>query len=402
MKIHSASTPVPAFKTRSAPAPLRTEAPQVCNDLVDLSGTPAAASAADARKQGERASSAATAASLGPLVGPAVYEGLKTGFVDGYLNPQQIFDRCQQLAEKYPNLVEIVESDLQTAGYDGKNSEVRGPGKLYYLRVGPKTEDRDKKLGVFQFAAPHAREWVNPLVMLELTEQLAANYDPASTNPAVQANTQLLDKLDVFIAPMTNPDGTNYSMFDEKMWRKNRAPYGETTGVDINRNYPTGWVAGDPSEITFGGSAALSEKETQHIVSVLDNHPNIRFICDWHSYAEEIRKPWGVSEQDMPLYDAMHGRMTDAIASVRDTKYGNVFSEVVEGTSDDYFYHERKTYSMLVETAKAFQPNKAEALKVTEECARGARELLRFAMEHQDTHGLAQAHPPASIPPMSA
>jgi hypothetical protein len=370
-------------------------------DQVQLSArstNAAAQSQAIQAQQAGRAATAAAAANSGPLVGPALYEGLKTGFVDGYMNPKEILERCQQLADKYPNLVEIVESEQQTSGYDGKNAEVRGPGKQYYLRVGPKTEDRDKKLGVFQFAAPHAREWVNPLIMLELTEQLAANYDPSSTNPAVQANTQLLDKLDVFIAPMTNPDGTNYSMFDEKMWRKNRAPYGESVGVDVNRNYPTGWVAGDPSEITFGGSGPLSEKETQHIVGVLDRHPNIRFICDWHSYAEEIRKPWGVSDQDMPLYNAMHTRMTDAIASVRDTKYGNVFSEVIEGTSDDYFYHERKTYSMLVETAKAFQPKESEALKVTEECTRGARELLRFAAEHQEQQGLAAANPPASIP----
>lgn len=330
----------------------------------------------------------------------AVAAGLQTGFVKGYVTPAQVYARCQQLARRYPDLVDLVERPYQSPGYDGKDAALRGPAPLYYLRLGPKMPDRDQKVGVFQFASPHAREWMNPMIMLELAEQLLANYDPNSQDPAVLKNTRLLQQLDVFLAPMTNPDGTNFSMSDEPMWRKTRvATEGEHRGVDVNRNYPAGWREGDPSKETYPGKAPLSEPETRHIVGVVDDHPNIRFVCDWHSYAEEIRRPWGVSEQDLPLYEQLHARMQQAIKSNRGRDYGICVSEVVSGSSDDYFYHDRKLYSMLVETGRAFQPKQPEALKVMEECVGAARELLGFAQEHQRQHGLALAHPPPEIPP---
>jgi hypothetical protein len=329
---------------------------------------------------------------------PLVAAGLQTGFVTGYVSPAEVYTRCQELARKYPDLVDMVERDYKTSGYDGQNQELRGPASLYYLRLGPKTPDRDQKLGVFQFAAPHARELVNPMIMLELAEQLLANYDPKSGDPAVLANSQLLQNLDIYLAPMTNPDGSNFSLNDDKMWRKTRVPTGDGNfGVDINRNYPTGWLTGDASELTYPGPAPLSEPETRNIVGVVDDHPNIRFVCDWHSYAEEIRRPWGVSEQDRPVYDELHGRMNAAIKSVRGRDYGQCVSEVVDGTSDDYFYQNRQIYSMLVETGRAFQPKPEEAVRVMQECVGAAREILTFAQEHQERMGLALAHPPLDL-----
>lgn len=338
-------------------------------------------------------------AAAGALNGP-VAAGLQTGFIKGYMSPAQVYAKCQELAQRYPDLVDLVERDYKTSGYDGKEETLRGPASLYHLRLGPKDATRDQKVGVFQFAAPHAREWMNPMIMLELAEQLLANYDPKSQDPEVIKNTQLLQKLDVFLAPMTNPDGTNFSMSDEKMWRKTRvATVDDQRGVDVNRNYPTGWSQGEPSSLTYGGSAPLSEPETRNIVGVVDDHPNIRFVCDWHSYSEEIRRPWGVSEQDLPLYEKLHTRMHDAIKSSRGRDYGVCVSEVVNGSSDDYFYHDRKLYSMLVETGRAFQPKETEALKVMQECVGAARELLVFAQEHQEKEGLGLAHPPDEIPP---
>ena len=334
-------------------------------------------------------------------MGPALYANIRQGFVEDYLSPQQIRERCQSLVQRYPQLVELVERDYATSGYDGQNVETRGAAPLYHLRLGPKDAARDQKLGVFQFAAPHAREWVNPMIMLELAEQLLANYDPQSNDPGVKVLTQMMQQLDIHLAPMTNPDGTNFSIYDEKMWRKTRVPAPEgQVGVDINRNFPVNWQPGDPESITYPGPAPASEPETRSLIEVVDRHPNIRFVCDWHSYAEEIRQPWGVSEKDQKVYEQLHSRMSEAIAGVRGRKYDNVVSEVVDGSSDDYFYHDRKTFSTIVETGRAFQPKPAEARKVMQEGVAGARELLRYAMEFQSESGLAQASPPTTIPPL--
>jgi hypothetical protein len=332
------------------------------------------------------------AAAAGPLAAQAIFAGLQTGFVKDYIDPQATLQQCRELAAKYPNLVELVELPLKSHGYDGKRTDLKGPAPLYYMRLGPKTEDRDKKLGIFQHASPHAREHVNPMTMVELAEQLCANYDPKSTDAAVVANTRLMEKLDIFISPQPNPDGANYSFYDDKSWRKNRAPFDSVdTGVDINRNYPYKWKGPDgPDYQTYPGKSAGSEPETKMLMEVVNKHPNIRFVLDWHSAAEEVRRPQGVSKADEAIYGEFHSRMTDAIASSRGRQYRSVVSNVVEGSSDDYWYHQRGIYSTVVEAARSFQPTKKEALEVVTECARGAREALEFAADFADTEAVTQ------------
>jgi hypothetical protein len=362
-------------------------------ETTSVKATPAAAAAlSDVSNQVAQAVLQGTV--LG-AAGVAIASTFKTGFVKGYLEPKAVLETCQKLAADYPDLVEIITYKDKTHGYDGKNQDVQGQAPLYVMRIGPKTADRDKKLGVFQFAAPHAREWINPMTMVELAQQLVQNYDPTSTDPLVQKNTQLLQNLDIFIAPQTNPDGANYSFFDDNMWRKNRAEVaGGEHGVDINRNYPYQWTPSDNvKDITYSGPSAASEIETQHIMSVVDQHPNIRFVCDWHSYSEEIRRPEGVSEPDLAVYQNLQKRMADAIAHQRGRQYGQVVSKLVSGTSDDYFYNSKATYGLLVETGKSFQPDSKEAVAVKDECVEGAKELLATAYDYSLKHGLEPAHP---------
>lgn len=335
--------------------------------------------------------SQSVAATAGPLVAGAVFEGLKTGFVTDYIDPTATLQQAKALAAKYPDLVDFVELPLRSHGYDGKRTDLQGPAPFYYLRLGPKTDDRDQKMGIFQHAAPHAREHVNPMTMMELAEQLCANYDPNSNDPAVTANTRLMDKLDIFISPQTNPDGANYSFHDDKKWRKNRAPFdGIDTGVDINRNYPYQWTKSPGANYqTYAGQGPASEPETQALIEIVNRHPNIGFVLDWHSHGEDIRRPLGVSQEDNALYDEFHGRMKDAIASSRGREYKPVVSQVVAGSSDDYWYHDRGIISTVVETARSFQPEKDEALSVSQECARGAREALQFAADFADRKALS-------------
>lgn len=368
-------------------------------DAVSLSG----AAHPSAPPRGADVLAPTVAAAAGPVVGAGLLAGLKTGFVNGYMSPSEVYQWAQDLSRRYPDLVELVERPYQTDGYDGKKSELRGPAPLYYLRIGPRSDpERDQKVGVLNFAAPHAREWCQPIGMVELTEQLLANYDPTSSQPAVAANTALVQSLDLYVIPVTNPDGTNYSMFDESMWRKNRSPEAGGVGVDINRNYPHLWKSSsDVDSEVYPGSAPLSEPETRHVVELVEERPNIRFLCDWHSKGEEVRRPWGVSEADRPIYDAMHSRLAGAIKSVRGREYATVTSQVVNGASDDYFYHHKGVFSTIVEDAREFQPAIPEALQVSREIAAGARELLHFALDYSRHHGLEATRPPglSQMPP---
>jgi Zinc carboxypeptidase len=320
----------------------------------------------------------------GSIAAP-IASAFQSGFVEGYLTAADIRGRCEALQKEYPHLVELVETGISTHGYDGSYAPAQGPANLFYLRLGPKSDDRTRKTGIFQYAAPHARERVNPMTMMELTEQLVRNYDPSSQDPKVQANTRVLDELDVFVAINTNPDGHNFATYDDPDWRKNRAPVGEgEVGVDINRNYPYEWTESTAfASEEFSGQGPGSEAETQAILQVTKRHPNIMFVVDWHSYGQEIRRPLGTSKGDDEVYDEMHGRVQSAIKGVAGNEYSTVVSQVTQGTSDDHFYVKEHVYSTVMETGQEFIPVESEALVVMEESVAGAREFLEVARDYQ-------------------
>lgn len=365
-------------------------------DLVVVSELPTSpAGAAPEKVQALRNQSLSTtmevgaSATLPATVATPVVSSFKAGFVDGYLTPKEIRGRCEKLAKEFPHLVELVDTGIMTNGYDGKEKSVQGPSELFYLRLGPRNVDRDKKVGVFQFAAAHARERVNPMSMMELAEQLAHNYDPTSSDPKVKTNTQVMDDLDIFIAINTNPDGHNYAAYDDPMWRKNRRPNPDApgkVGVDVNRNYPYQWERSDrPGSQTYSGTGPASEPETQALLAVTKNHPNIMFVVDWHSYGQEIRRPMGVSLSDKDVYDEMHGRVQHAMKEVGGSQYDVVVSQVTKGSSDDHFYHVENVYSTVMETGLEFTPPEHEALQVKEESVAGAREFLEIARDYQNS-----------------
>ena len=146
--------------------------------------------------------------------------GFEWGFTDdGYVDATQADAVIEDLAEQYPDLAEIVELPNPTHGYnvpDGSPllapaSYPREPYTVKALRIGA---DRDgSKTGVLLYAQEHAREWVTSLVALEAAQRLLHNYGSDPTT------TALVDDLDIFIVPMTNPDGAAYSLYDNLLQR---------------------------------------------------------------------------------------------------------------------------------------------------------------------------------------
>ena len=77
----------------------------------------------------------------------------------------------------------------------------RGPFEYSVMRIG---KERDgSKVGAFLYCQQHAREWATPLTCLETAEQLLRNY---AIDPATK---RLVDSLDIFILPSSNPDGAH-------------------------------------------------------------------------------------------------------------------------------------------------------------------------------------------------
>ena len=197
----------------------------------------------------------------------------------------------------------------------------RGPFEYSVMRIGKRKNRDGTKTGVFLYCQQHAREWATPLTCLETAKQLLTNY-------AIDPRTQdLVNNLDIFILPSSNPDGAHYSMHNFASQRRNltnhcvvggketddssaadfwtaRTPFGGTTpytaidpaarnawGVDLNRNNTVGtlfdgYIGASTSCISdvFAGPAEASEPEIQNELWIADTFKNIKFSNNIHSF----------------------------------------------------------------------------------------------------------------------
>jgi Zinc carboxypeptidase/Chitobiase/beta-hexosaminidase C-terminal domain len=233
-------------------------------------------------------------------------------------------------------------SDFLTTG---TNAHVpRGPFEYSVMRIG---KHRDgSKVGVFLYCQQHAREWATPLTCLETAEQLLRNY---AIDPRTRA---LVDNLDIFILPSSNPDGSHYSIHNFNMQRRNMtnycvtggkesddpfaadfwtprvnpgtgAPYTNTDpasrnlwGVDLNRNNTSGTIfdgyIGASHSCTsdvYAGPAEASEPEIKNELWVADTFSNIKFSNNIHSFGGYFMWAPGAYLPDRSEGDLVHANI---------------------------------------------------------------------------------------------
>jgi murein tripeptide amidase MpaA len=292
------------------------------------------------------------------------------------------------------------------------------------------------RTGVYFLGGIHSREWGSCDILIALIEALESAYlnkkgiNLGGKSFSAAQIKSIVNRLDLFVFPQANPDGRNWSMTQEAMWRKNRrpAPAGDAdstcVGVDLNRNFDFLWNypkyfdptapiqnSTDPCDHdVYIGPGAFSEPETQNVKWILDQNPNIRFFVDLHSYSELLMYSWGdavdqASSPSMnflnPTFDGKRGlkgtgkykeylpgadkrisvdlakRMQSAIQAVRGTKYAveQDFSLYpTAGCSDDYatsrHYADHslgKIYGFTIEWGKEFQPPYTEMQNIMQE-----------------------------------
>ncbi|MFG1780004.1 M14 family metallopeptidase [Micromonospora sp. NPDC049048] len=294
-------------------------------------------------------------------------------------------------------------------GLSAPASVSRDPHPVYAIRIG---KHRDgSKLGVLAYAQEHAREWVPPLVTVETAERLLRNY-------AHDGQTrQLLDNLDIWIAPSVNPDGGHYSFYDFNSQRKNMTNHCPTTGaadflarnswgVDNNRNYTEyslfdGYSGASASctSGTYAGPSELSEPENRNL-DWLAARPNIRFSMNLHSsgnyfmwspgaYAlpDRVSAPrptlaeesafWGASSR---ILAAIKRHRNMAVTPARTGPISDVLYSAA-GNSGDMLWYKYGIYAWNFEVGTSFQPEWDEAHEEALEFANGLVELMRVARD---------------------
>ncbi|SCL72180.1 M14 family metallopeptidase [Micromonospora peucetia] len=296
-----------------------------------------------------------------------------------------------------------------TDGLSAPASVSRDPHPVYAIRIG---KHRDgSKLGVLAYAQEHAREWVPPLVTVETAERLLRNYAHD------RRTRELLDNLDIWIAPSVNPDGGHYSFYDFNSQRKNMTNHCPTTGaadflarnswgVDNNRNYTEyslfdGYSGASSSctSGTYAGPSELSEPENRNL-DWLASRPNIKFSMNLHSsgnyfmwspgaYALPGRvsapRPtlaeesafWGASSR---ILAAIKRHRNMAVTPARTGPISDVLYSAA-GNSGDMLWYKYGIYAWNFEVGTSFQPEWDEAHEEAMEFANGLVEMLRVARD---------------------
>jgi hypothetical protein len=216
---------------------------------------------------------------------------------DDFDNPRDgILAQLQQLQAAHPTLTKLERI--------GRSLEGR---PILAVRLTNERVRGDKPAVLFH-ATTHAREWVSTETAMRLMEWFLEGYgsDPRAT--------ELLDTREVWVVPVVNPDGYQYTFDEERLWRKNLRDNdgdGEVTsldGVDLNRNFDSHWGYDDegssplPFSETYRGTAPESEPETRALSDFVRSH-DFAFSVSYHTYGNLILYPWGFQVNTESLDD---------------------------------------------------------------------------------------------------
>ncbi|MFI5776827.1 M14 family zinc carboxypeptidase [Nocardia sp. NPDC051570] len=222
-------------------------------------------------------------------------------FYGGYHTSADMLDHARTVATKYPGIAEV--HDIGKTWLAGNGAGGHTMEAICLTGTAPSKKATDKqKAAAKTTGAPagcalspssskprflltaqiHARELATGELAWRWIDYLADGY---GTDPTV---TSILDTTEVWVVPVTNPDGVDVvaSGGDQpKMQRKNADSSttppscsivdgsGRGPGVDLNRNFTARW-GGDstsPCAETYQGPSAGSEPETQAVQQLYTN-----------------------------------------------------------------------------------------------------------------------------------
>ncbi len=168
-----------------------------------------------------------------------------------------------QFATDYPELCTI-----HTVG------TLNSGRKLLVARIHNSNTPDEPKPEVYYTATMHGDEIAGFVLKLRLIDHLLSNY---GDNERI---TYLVNNLDIWISPNTNPDGT-YAGGNHTVWGSTR---GNANGVDLNRNYPDPRVGANPDGNPY-------QPETVAFME-FESSRNFVLSANEHGGAEVANYPW--------------------------------------------------------------------------------------------------------------
>jgi len=229
------------------------------------------------------------------VVVPDLGEAKRQAMADGsYQSYDSIVHVLRNLCANYPSIC-VMDSIGET--YENR--------WIYGIKISDNPTVDEDEPEVLYVGMHHAREWATPQVCRHMADTLVRNY---STNAGFQS---FIDNHELWIFPVINVDGYAYDYPAQRMWRKDRQPFGGSYGCDPNRDY-NGCCNGNrmadwgslvngsstshmPSnEVFFGASGAWGREI--YALSEFFKRRTFVAVISYHSYAELVLWPYGHGE----------------------------------------------------------------------------------------------------------
>lgn len=228
-------------------------------------------------------------------------------------------DELDQIAAAHPDICAVYTIGKSVEGRD-----------IIALRFEPKKPSP----GMLFVGEHHAREWMSVEIPMALAHYLAENPKNDSRVP------KWLSSFDIWIVPMLNPDGHQFSVTTDRLWRKNRHQFVAGYGVDINRNYGYKWsymgASGNSDSDIYQGQSSFSEPETQSIRNLSQSIPFLGSIT-YHTYGNMVIYSWNFGYEKAPYKERLE-RIAVAMAKQSGKRSGGKTPETAPQSIKDYVY----------------------------------------------------------------
>ena len=203
----------------------------------------------------------------------------------------------QQLARDRPDIVA-----LRSMGrsYEGR--------KLWLAKISDNVAIDESEPEAYFQAGIHANEHTGTEQAMAMIQWLVDGYGTDARTSAI------VDGMEVWIAPMVNPDGAMFDISDGTFqnWRKDRKPNAGTTeiGTDINRNFGYRWgccghSSANPAGKYYRGSMKWSTPEARRICDFIKSRriggvQQIALGADLHGHGGFVTYPMAYTPDDLP------------------------------------------------------------------------------------------------------
>ncbi len=181
---------------------------------------------------------------------------------NSYPTYEQYIELMNNFAKDYSSICKLEKIGTSIKGRD-----------VLVLKISDNVNTKEAEPEVFYSSSMHGDETSGYVTMLHLIDYLLSNYN---SNANIK---ELVDNIEIWINPLSNPDGT-YAGGNNTVQYATRT---NSNGFDLNRNFP------DPEDGEFPGGDR--QKETQEMMNFMEKH-NFVLSVNFHDGEEVVNYPW--------------------------------------------------------------------------------------------------------------